>query len=81
MGASLSQEDTSQLKFLYEGHEEFSALPSFAVIPPQVYMRVEREEERERERDRERERERERREIYMERNRDAIVIIIIQSRV
>jgi 3-hydroxyacyl-CoA dehydrogenase/3a,7a,12a-trihydroxy-5b-cholest-24-enoyl-CoA hydratase len=38
VGASLSQEDTSQLKFLYEGHEEFSALPSFAVIPPQASM-------------------------------------------
>ncbi|KAL5482279.1 hypothetical protein EMCRGX_G022586 [Ephydatia muelleri] len=36
VGASLSQTDTSELKFLYEGHEDFSVLPSFAVIPAQT---------------------------------------------
>lgn len=36
VGASLSQTDASELKFLYEGHEDFSVLPSFAVIPAQV---------------------------------------------
>lgn len=36
VGASISQSDTSELKFLYEGHEDFSVIPSFAVIPAQV---------------------------------------------
>lgn len=33
VGAKLSPENSSELKFLYEGHQEFSAIPSFAVIP------------------------------------------------
>lgn len=32
------KEDYSHLKFLYEGHEDFSVLPSFAVIPAQVSL-------------------------------------------
>lgn len=36
VGATISEQDTSQLKFLYEGHEDFSVIPSFAVIPAQV---------------------------------------------
>ena len=36
VGASISQSDTSELKFLYEGHEDFSVIPSYAVIPAQV---------------------------------------------
>ena len=36
VGAGVSQEDSSNLKFLYEGHEDFSVLPSFFVIPAQV---------------------------------------------
>lgn len=37
VGASISQSDTSELKFLYEGHEDFSVIPSYAVIPAQVH--------------------------------------------
>lgn len=40
VGASLSQEDTSELKFLYEGHDDFSVIPSYAVIPAQVGFHV-----------------------------------------
>lgn len=32
------KEDGSHLKFLYEGHEDFSVLPTFAVIPAQVNL-------------------------------------------
>lgn len=39
VGATVSEYDTSQLKFLYEGHEEFSVIPSYAVIPAQVCMK------------------------------------------
>lgn len=38
IGANISQEDNSELKFLYEGHEEFSAIPSYGVIPAQSAM-------------------------------------------
>ncbi|XP_003382406.1 PREDICTED: peroxisomal multifunctional enzyme type 2 [Amphimedon queenslandica] len=38
VGATVSENDTSQLKFLYEGHEEFSVIPSYAVIPAQSAM-------------------------------------------
>lgn len=31
------QEDSSHLKFLYEGGDDFSTLPTFGVIPAQVY--------------------------------------------
>jgi 3-hydroxyacyl-CoA dehydrogenase/3a,7a,12a-trihydroxy-5b-cholest-24-enoyl-CoA hydratase len=33
VGAEISQTDTSELKFLFEGHEDFSAIPSYAVLP------------------------------------------------
>ena len=36
VGCTISQTDTSNLKYLYEGHPEFSAVPSYAVIPAQV---------------------------------------------
>ena len=36
VGATLSPDNQSELKFLYEGHEDFSVLPSFGVIPAQV---------------------------------------------
>ena len=36
VGAKLSPEDQSELKFLYESDEDFSALPGFGVIPSQV---------------------------------------------
>ena len=36
VGCTLSQDDTSDLKYLYEGHEDFSVIPSFAVIAAQV---------------------------------------------
>lgn len=39
VGATVSEYDTSQLKFLYEGHGEFSVIPSYAVIPAQVCMK------------------------------------------
>ena len=39
VGCSISQTDTSDLKYLYEGHSEFSAIPSYAVIPAQVSCR------------------------------------------
>lgn len=34
----MSTREPSQLKFLYEGHEEFSCLPTFGVIPAQASM-------------------------------------------
>ena len=40
MGAEVSQSDLSELKFLYEGHEEFSTIPSYAVIPAMVCLLV-----------------------------------------
>ena len=36
VGCTISQTDTSNLKYLYEGHPEFSVVPSYAVIPAQV---------------------------------------------
>lgn len=33
VGVTVSRQDMSDLKFLYEGHEDFSVLPSYAVIP------------------------------------------------
>ena len=37
LGVGVSvQEDGSHLKFLYEGHNDFSVLPTYAVIPAQV---------------------------------------------
>ena len=36
VGATLSPDNQSELKFLYEGDEDFSVLPSFGVIPAQV---------------------------------------------
>lgn len=36
VGCTLTQSDTSDLKYLYEGHEDFSVIPSFAVIAAQV---------------------------------------------
>ena len=36
VGAEVSQTNTSELKFLFEGHEEFSTIPSFAVLPAMV---------------------------------------------
>ena len=44
VGAEVSQTNTSELKFLYESHEDFSTIPSFAVLPAMVcacvYVRV-----------------------------------------
>ncbi len=40
VGAKLSPDNTSELKFLYEGHQDFSVIPSFAVIPAFVSSRV-----------------------------------------
>ena len=36
VGVTVSRQDMSDLKFLYEGHEDFSVLPSYAVIPAMV---------------------------------------------
>lgn len=36
VGATLSPDNQSELKFLYEADEDFSVLPSFGVIPAQV---------------------------------------------
>lgn len=36
VGATLSPDNQSELKFLYEGDDDFSVLPSFGVIPAQV---------------------------------------------
>ena len=36
VGATLSPDNQSELKFLYEGDQDFSVLPSFGVIPSQV---------------------------------------------
>ncbi|KAL7885071.1 hypothetical protein AOLI_G00078410 [Acnodon oligacanthus] len=38
LGVGMSTKDPDQLKFLYEGHEDFSCLPTFGVIPAQVSM-------------------------------------------
>ena len=32
------KEDGSHMKFLYEGNEDFSVIPTFAVLPAQVLM-------------------------------------------
>ncbi len=36
VGCGVTRTDLSDLKYLYEGHPDFSVLPSFAVIPPMV---------------------------------------------
>ncbi|MBN3310730.1 DHB4 enzyme, partial [Amia calva] len=38
LGVGMSTKDPDHLKFLYEGHEEFSCLPTFGVIPSQASM-------------------------------------------
>lgn len=38
VGAEVSQTNTSELKFLFEGHEDFSTIPSYAVLPAMVCM-------------------------------------------
>ena len=37
VGAEVSQTNTSELKFLFEGHEDFSTIPSYAVLPAMVH--------------------------------------------
>lgn len=34
----MSTKDPDHMKFLFEGHEEFSCLPTFGVIPSQASM-------------------------------------------
>ncbi|KAM8885451.1 peroxisomal multifunctional enzyme type 2 isoform 1-T1 [Spinachia spinachia] len=36
LGVGMSTKDPDHLRFLYEGHEDFSCLPTFGVIPSQV---------------------------------------------
>uniref|UniRef100_A0A671MXJ2 Peroxisomal multifunctional enzyme type 2 n=1 Tax=Sinocyclocheilus anshuiensis TaxID=1608454 RepID=A0A671MXJ2_9TELE len=38
LGVGMSSREPDQLKFLYEGHEDFSCLPTFGVIPAQSAM-------------------------------------------
>ncbi|XP_059193596.1 peroxisomal multifunctional enzyme type 2 [Centropristis striata] len=38
LGVGMSTKDPDHLRFLYEGHEDFSCLPSFGVIPSQAAM-------------------------------------------
>ncbi|XP_034548786.1 peroxisomal multifunctional enzyme type 2 [Notolabrus celidotus] len=38
LGVGMSTQDPDHLRFLYEGHSEFSALPTFGVIPSQAAM-------------------------------------------
>uniref|UniRef100_A0A4W4EWA0 Peroxisomal multifunctional enzyme type 2 n=1 Tax=Electrophorus electricus TaxID=8005 RepID=A0A4W4EWA0_ELEEL len=38
LGVGLSTREPDHLKFLYEGHEDFSCLPTFGVIPAQASM-------------------------------------------
>uniref|UniRef100_A0A672KGM4 Hydroxysteroid (17-beta) dehydrogenase 4 n=1 Tax=Sinocyclocheilus grahami TaxID=75366 RepID=A0A672KGM4_SINGR len=38
LGVGMSTREPDQLKFLYEGHEDFSCLPTFGVIPAQSAM-------------------------------------------
>ncbi|KAA0714509.1 Peroxisomal multifunctional enzyme type 2 [Triplophysa tibetana] len=38
LGVGMSTKDPHHLKFLYEGHEDFSCLPTFGVIPAQSSM-------------------------------------------
>uniref|UniRef100_A0A8C7D469 Peroxisomal multifunctional enzyme type 2 n=1 Tax=Oncorhynchus kisutch TaxID=8019 RepID=A0A8C7D469_ONCKI len=38
LGVGMSTKDDDHLKFLYEGHEDFSCLPTFGVIPSQAAM-------------------------------------------
>ncbi|XP_062854978.1 peroxisomal multifunctional enzyme type 2 [Trichomycterus rosablanca] len=38
LGVGMSTKQADHLKFLYEGHEEFSCLPTFGVIPAQSSM-------------------------------------------
>ena len=40
VGAILSADNQSELKFLYEGHDDFSTLPGFGVIVAQVWLPV-----------------------------------------
>lgn len=43
VGAEVSQTNTSELKFLFEGHEDFSTIPSYAVLPAMVCTCTRRE--------------------------------------
>ncbi|KAJ8401632.1 hypothetical protein AAFF_G00379490 [Aldrovandia affinis] len=38
LGVGMSTREADHLKFLYEGHQEFSCLPTFGVIPAQASM-------------------------------------------
>uniref|UniRef100_W5KZV0 Peroxisomal multifunctional enzyme type 2 n=1 Tax=Astyanax mexicanus TaxID=7994 RepID=W5KZV0_ASTMX len=38
LGVGMSTKEPDHLKFLYEGHEDFSCLPTFGVIPAQASM-------------------------------------------
>lgn len=38
LGVGMSTRESNHLKFIYEGHEEFSCLPTFGVIPAQASM-------------------------------------------
>ncbi|XP_034759301.2 peroxisomal multifunctional enzyme type 2 isoform X1 [Acipenser ruthenus] len=38
LGVGMSTKDPDHMKFLFEGHEEFSCLPTFGVIPSQASM-------------------------------------------
>uniref|UniRef100_A0AAQ4P4R6 Hydroxysteroid (17-beta) dehydrogenase 4 n=1 Tax=Gasterosteus aculeatus aculeatus TaxID=481459 RepID=A0AAQ4P4R6_GASAC len=38
LGVGMSTKDPDHLRFLYEGHEDFSCLPTFGVIPSQAAM-------------------------------------------
>ncbi|KAI4894297.1 hypothetical protein NFI96_016095 [Prochilodus magdalenae] len=38
LGVGMSSKEPDHLKFLYEGHEDFSCLPTFGVIPAQASM-------------------------------------------
>lgn len=38
LGVGMSTKDPDHLRFLYEGHQEFSCLPTFGVIPSQAAM-------------------------------------------
>lgn len=40
VGAEVSETNTSELKFLFEGHEDFSTIPSYAVLPAMVCIYI-----------------------------------------
>ena len=40
VGATLSPDNQAELKFLYEADENFSVIPTFGVIPAQVWCEV-----------------------------------------